>query len=94
MTMSKPGNLRAAALALAIACAFRLTTAHAAEPTSASNSNAQRLPEIVVQGGGKVQAVINEIDGLRRDGRAPAPVPALFGLNLQTINVAQSCRAT
>lgn len=38
---------------------------------------------------GKVHAVINEIDGLRHDGRARAPVPELFGLNLQTINVAQ-----
>ena len=38
---------------------------------------------------GKVHAVINEIDGLRHGGRTPAPVPELFGLNLQTINVAQ-----
>jgi Type I phosphodiesterase / nucleotide pyrophosphatase len=38
---------------------------------------------------GKVRAVINEIDGLHHHGRAHAPVPELFGLNFQTINVAQ-----
>ncbi len=37
----------------------------------------------------KVRALLNEIGGLRHDGKAPAPVPTVFGLNLQAINVAQ-----
>lgn len=37
----------------------------------------------------KTRTVVNEIDGFRHDGRTRAPVPELFGLNLQTINVAQ-----
>ncbi len=37
----------------------------------------------------KVQAVINEISGFSHDGRKKAPVPTVFGLNLQTLNVAQ-----
>jgi len=38
---------------------------------------------------GKMQAVIHEVDGYRHDGRTRAPVPVLFGLNLQSINVAE-----
>ncbi len=38
---------------------------------------------------GKMQAVIHEVEGYRDDGRTRAPVPALFGLNLQSVNVAQ-----
>ncbi len=37
----------------------------------------------------KVSALINEIDGFRHDGKTPAPVPTLFGLNLQAVNVGQ-----
>jgi hypothetical protein len=37
----------------------------------------------------KMQAVIHELDGYRHGGHARAPVPALLGLNLQSINVAQ-----
>jgi Type I phosphodiesterase / nucleotide pyrophosphatase len=37
----------------------------------------------------KAQAVINEIDGRTHDGLKRAPVPTVFGLNLQTVNVAQ-----
>ncbi len=37
----------------------------------------------------KVSALLNEIRGFRHDGNVPAPVPTIFGLNLQTINVAQ-----
>ncbi|HTI16574.1 MAG TPA: alkaline phosphatase family protein [Trinickia sp.] len=37
----------------------------------------------------KAQAVVNEIDGLTHDGGKHAPVPNVFGLNLQTVNVAQ-----
>jgi Type I phosphodiesterase / nucleotide pyrophosphatase len=37
----------------------------------------------------KAQAAINEMDGLTHDGKGPAPVPNVFGLNLQAVNVAQ-----
>ena len=37
----------------------------------------------------KVGALINEIRGFRHDGKAAAPVPTLFGLNLQAVNVGQ-----
>lgn len=37
----------------------------------------------------KVRAIVNEIDGLKHDGRASAVVPNVFGLNLQSVNVAQ-----
>lgn len=38
---------------------------------------------------GKMEAVIREVDGHRHDGHARAPVPTLFGLNLQSVNVAE-----
>ncbi|MEO6148139.1 MAG: alkaline phosphatase family protein, partial [Sulfuriferula sp.] len=37
----------------------------------------------------KVSALINEIDGFRHDGKTAAPVPMMFGLNLQAVNVGQ-----
>lgn len=37
----------------------------------------------------KVNALIREIHGYRHDGSAAAPVPTLFGLNLQAVNVGQ-----
>lgn len=37
----------------------------------------------------KVDALINEIHGFRHDGKTPAPAPAIFGLNLQAVNVGQ-----
>nr|WP_172623963.1 alkaline phosphatase family protein [Rhodanobacter glycinis] len=37
----------------------------------------------------KMHAVIHEVDGYRHDGHVRAPVPVLFGLNLQSVNVAQ-----
>lgn len=37
----------------------------------------------------KVRALIEEIDGKTHDGKKAAPVPTLFGLNLQEVNVAQ-----
>lgn len=37
----------------------------------------------------KVAALINEIDGRTHDGRTPAPVPELFGTNIQEVNVGQ-----
>ncbi|WP_296650753.1 alkaline phosphatase family protein [Paraburkholderia sp.] len=37
----------------------------------------------------KARAIVNEIDGLSHDGKASATVPNVFGLNLQSVNVAQ-----
>ena len=37
----------------------------------------------------KAEAVVHEVDGFRHDGRTPAPVPALFGFNVQAVNVAE-----
>ncbi len=37
----------------------------------------------------KSRAVLREIAGFRHDGVTPAPVPTVFGLNLQAVNVAQ-----
>lgn len=37
----------------------------------------------------KVDGLIHEIDGFRHDGKDRAPVPTLFGLNLQSVNVGQ-----
>jgi len=37
----------------------------------------------------KVQAILHEIDGKTHDGRASAPVPALFGMNFQAVSVGE-----
>jgi len=37
----------------------------------------------------KVRAVLNEIDGRTADGRRRAPVPAIFGMNFQSVSVGQ-----
>ena len=37
----------------------------------------------------KVQAILNEIDGLNSVGTAAAPVPAIFGMNFQALSVSQ-----
>jgi hypothetical protein len=37
----------------------------------------------------KVQAILNEINSRRHDGSAPAPVPAVFGMNFQAVSVGQ-----
>ena len=37
----------------------------------------------------KVQAIINQIDGLLSDGSGPAPVPMLFGMNFQAVSVGE-----
>ena len=37
----------------------------------------------------KVQAVLNEIDGMTSDGKRHAPVPAIFGMNFQSVSVGQ-----
>ena len=37
----------------------------------------------------KVRAILNEIDGKTHNGKAHAPVPALFGMNFQVVSVGQ-----
>jgi hypothetical protein len=37
----------------------------------------------------KVQAILNEIDGLNHDGTLHRPVPTLFGMNFQAVSVGQ-----
>jgi arylsulfatase A-like enzyme len=36
-----------------------------------------------------VQAILNEIDGLNHDGTASRPVPAVFGMNFQSVSVGE-----
>jgi hypothetical protein len=37
----------------------------------------------------KVNAIVNEINGKTHNGSAPAPVPAVFGMNFQAVSVGQ-----
>ncbi|HZR45149.1 MAG TPA: alkaline phosphatase family protein, partial [Candidatus Manganitrophaceae bacterium] len=37
----------------------------------------------------KVNAILNQIDGKTHNGRSPAPVPNLFGMNFQAVSVGQ-----
>jgi hypothetical protein len=42
----------------------------------------------------KVQAILNEIDGLDHSGKHHAGVPAIFGMNFQTVSVAEKLPAS
>lgn len=44
--------------------------------------------------GYKVQAIINEIDGKDHSGKTKVGTPAIFGMNFQTVSVAQKIRLT
>ena len=44
--------------------------------------------------GYKVQAILNEIDGYDHSGRTKVGTPAVFGMNFQTVSVAQKIRST
>ena len=44
--------------------------------------------------GYKVQAILNEIDGLDHSGKTQVGTPAIFGMNFQTVSVAQKIRST
>ena len=44
--------------------------------------------------GYKVQAILNEIDGLDHSGKTHVGTPAIFGMNFQTVSVAQKIRST
>jgi hypothetical protein len=42
----------------------------------------------------RVASVLNEINGLNHDGTAAAPVPAIFGMNFQSVNSAKKSSVT
>jgi hypothetical protein len=44
--------------------------------------------------GYKVQAILNQIDGLDHSGQTRVGTPAIFGMNFQTVSVAQKIRST
>ena len=44
--------------------------------------------------GYKVQAILNEIDGFDHSGKTKVSTPAIFGMNFQTVSVAQQIRST
>jgi hypothetical protein len=44
--------------------------------------------------GYKVQAILNEIDGFDHTGQTRVGTPAIFGMNFQTVSVAQKIRLT
>jgi predicted AlkP superfamily pyrophosphatase or phosphodiesterase len=44
--------------------------------------------------GYKVQAILNEIDGLDHSGKTKVGTPAIFGMNFQAVSVAQKIRST
>lgn len=47
------------------------------------------LPAVEAYDDVKVQAIINEIDGLKSDGSATTTVPTVFGMNFQAVSVGQ-----
>ncbi|MEN2742862.1 alkaline phosphatase family protein [Microbacterium sp. X-17] len=44
--------------------------------------------------GYKVQGIVNEIDGFDHSGKTQVGTPAIFGMNFQTVSVAQKIRST
>ena len=44
--------------------------------------------------GYKVRAILNEIDGFDHSGKTEVGTPAIFGMNFQTVSVAQKIRST
>jgi Type I phosphodiesterase / nucleotide pyrophosphatase len=61
------------------------------DQTAVSSSNAwtDSFANIKCYDSLKIQAVLNWIDGLSHDGTAVKPVPAVFGMNFQTVSVGQ-----
>src|ERR1700751_6135174 len=49
---------------------------------------------VMPHGGYKVQAILNETDGLDHSGKTHVGTPAIFGMNFQTVSVAQKIRST
>jgi hypothetical protein len=61
------------------------------DQTAVSSSNAwtDSFQNIECYDSLKVQAVINEINGFKHDGKSRAPTPTLFGMNFQVVSVGQ-----
>jgi hypothetical protein len=61
------------------------------DPAAATPSNAwtDSFQNIKCYDSLKVQAVVNEINGLTHDGKKRAPTPNLFGMNFQVVSVGQ-----
>jgi predicted AlkP superfamily pyrophosphatase or phosphodiesterase len=61
------------------------------DPGAATSSNAwtDSFANIECYDSLKVQAILNEIDGKNHNGTMTEPVPALFGMNFQTVSVGQ-----
>lgn len=58
----------------------------AVNPTNAWTDSFQNIQ---CYDGLKVQAILNEINGLKHDGKSQAPTPTLFGMNFQAVSVGQ-----
>jgi hypothetical protein len=58
-------------------------------PTSKLADYTTCVPTVEAYDDTKVQAVINQIDGKLSDGSGPAPVPTIFGMNFQSVSVAE-----
>jgi Type I phosphodiesterase / nucleotide pyrophosphatase len=56
---------------------------------AASNAWTDSFQNIKCYDALKVQAVVNEANGLTHDGKLRAPTPALFGMNFQVVSVGQ-----
>ena len=56
---------------------------------AASNAWTDSFANIECYDSLKVQAVVNEANGLTHDGKHLAPTPAIFGMNFQTVSVGQ-----
>ena len=61
------------------------------DQTTVASSNAwtDSFANIKCYDGLKVQAIVNEANGLTHDGKHRAPTPALFGMNFQVVSVGQ-----
>lgn len=60
-----------------------------APPVAAGDDYTRSFLNIQCYDGLKVNAILNEIDGKNHDGTAPAPVPAIFGMNFQAVSIGQ-----
>jgi len=64
------------------------------DPAKATSSNAwtDSLENIKCYDSLKVNAVINEVNGLTHDGHRAAPIPAIFGFNFQAVSVGEKLK--
>ena len=64
------------------------------DPANATPSNAwtDSIENIKCYDALKVQAILNEIDGLSHDGKTKTQTPAVFGMNFQAVSVGQKLK--